>query len=473
MYQNGLTAIIQSHGHAQRIRRSWANNCVAKLLHAILLAFLGTSSACSGHNDATVPSATSLSFHEIGSPTGKVRHVIIVVQSGRTFENIFAGWPGADAPTTGVTHTGRIVKLRETTYRQDRAMQSSFESSKSSWHGGEMNGFDLNHFVDGNNVGLYPYSYLRHDDISPYRQIAAQYVLADRMFPTEFGGSFTSLQDLIATGSFITPERALADEPDQPPWGCDAPQGTLVPVERLGEILPKRFWVYPCVTQYSTLVDLLDNSGVSWKFYVDNLRTDYSGLHWSAFDAIDSVRHGRDWRDDIESPASTILSDAASGNLSSVSWIVPKIDWSDDPVKKSDMGPSWVAAVVNAIGEGPDWDSSVVIIVWSAWGGWYDDAAPPQPTELQLSGLGIRVPCLIVSPYAKSGVVDHRTYEFGSIARFIEESFKLPTLQSLGRGYVFTDNISNSIAHALDFRIKPRPFQPIQAKYPPSTFLQP
>jgi phospholipase C len=85
-----------------------------------------------------------------------------------------------------------------------------------------------------------------------------------------------------------------------------------------------------------------------------------------------------------------------------VSWVTPSKPDSDHPGYHSDRGPSWVASVVNAIGESSYWDSTAIIIVWDDWGGWYDNAPPPQ---LDYRGLGVRVPCLIISPYAKQGYV--------------------------------------------------------------------
>jgi phospholipase C len=145
----------------------------------------------------------------------KIRHIVMIVQEGRTFENIFAGWPGANAPLTGVTHTGRVVKLQETSYAGSRAINDKFQNAKIAWHGGEMNDFDLNSFRDNmhKTVGLFPYAYLNHKETAPYRAMASQYVLSDRMFPTEFGGSFTSHQDLIAGSTFVTASAARAGCP--------------------------------------------------------------------------------------------------------------------------------------------------------------------------------------------------------------------------------------------------------------------
>jgi phospholipase C len=131
-----------------------------------------------------------------------------------------------------------------------------------------------------------------------------------------------------------------------------------------------------------------------------------------------------------------------------------------------------VASVVNAIGQSPYWNSSAIIVVWDDWGGFYDNAPPPQ---LDYRGLGIRVPCLIISPYAREtspthpGYVSHTQYEFGSILKFIEEVFGLARIGRLPKGY--TDQRANSLMDSFDFTQSPRPFTPISAKYPRSSFL--
>ena len=156
------------------------------------------------------------------------------------------------------------------------------------------------------------------------------------------------------------------------------------------------------------------------------------------------------------------------GNLAPVTWVTPsKLD-SDHPARHSNTGPSWVAAVVNAIGESSYWPTSAIIVVWDDWGGFYDNAPPPQ---LDYRGLGIRVPCLIISPYAKQGYVSHVQYEYGSILRFIEEVYGIPA-GSIGSTYQgYTDGRANSLDDAFDFTQNPRPFYPIGSKYPMSHFL--
>jgi len=158
--------------------------------------------------------------------------------------------------------------------------------------------------------------------------------------------------------------------------------------------------------------------------------------------------------------------DAKNGALPSLSWVTPDAQDSDHPGSGSDTGPSWVGTVVNAIGNSPDWNSTVIFVVWDDWGGWYDNVPPPQ---LDFKGLGIRVPCIIISPYAKKGYVDHTQYEFGSFLHFSEQVFGLRALGPASAGY--TDQRANSIFNAFDFMQKPRPFVHIATPYPKSFFM--
>ncbi len=125
-----------------------------------------------------------------------------------------------------------------------------------------------------------------------------------------------------------------------------------------------------------------------------------------------------------------------------------------------------MSSIVNAVGQSPYWNSTAIVVIWDDWGGFYDNAAPPQ---LDFRGLGIRVPCLIISPYAKKGVVIHTLYEYGSILKFIREVFALPPIGPAWRGY--TDSRANSLSDSFDFTQAPRRFQPIPAKYPMQHFL--
>jgi phospholipase C len=125
--------------------------------------------------------------------------------------------------------------------------------------------------------------------------------------------------------------------------------------------------------------------------------------------------------------------------------------------------------VVNAIGASKYWNTSAIIVTWDDWGGFYDNAAPPQ---LDYRGLGIRVPCLIISPYAKRGHVSHVQYEYGSILRFIEEVNGIPPGSIGPTSLGYTDARANSLDDAFDFTQKPRKFSNIPSKYPSEYFLR-
>jgi phospholipase C len=156
-----------------------------------------------------------------------------------------------------------------------------------------------------------------------------------------------------------------------------------------------------------------------------------------------------------------LLSDISKNKLAAVTWVCPDFSNSDHPGSKPDAGPSWVAQVVNAIGQSQFWNTTAIFVVWDDWGGVYDHVAPKQ---IDYQGLGFRVPMLVVSPYAKKGVVSHTQYEFGSIVKFVESTWSLGSLGT-------TDARANSVGDAFDFTQSPRPFSPIQSKFSRTFFL--
>jgi phospholipase C len=406
------------------------------------------------------------------TPANYIKHVVIIVQENRSFENVFAGWPGADAPLYGYLHTGRRVALHQMTYAQDcYTIRNTYscdlghlwKQAMEGWDRGKMNGFDTEGTGTlgfGPAAGTVPYAYLDHQEIAPYRQMAKQYVLADHMFPTEFGTSFTAHQDLIAGTTQIDSSHSLVDIPlPGPPWGCEAPPTTTTVLVNTKRVLSDG-GPFPCFDQYKTLADTLDAAHVSWKYYAPSTSV-FAGQVWSAFSAIKSVYYGPDWRN-VVSPETRVFTDVTNRRLPAVSWVIPDLQWSDHPVVTSALGPQWVGDVVDAIGESPYWKSTAIIVLWDDWGGYYDSAPPPQ---LDYVGLGIRVPCIIISPFARQGYVSHTQYEFGSIIKFLEETFGLAPLGS-------SDVRAKSLDDSLDFSHGPRTFAPIPTKVPASYFLK-
>ena len=156
-------------------------------------------------------------------------------------------------------------------------------------------------------------------------------------------------------------------------------------------------------------------------------------------------------------PKKKFFRDVSAGRLASVSWVIPDgVNSDHSGFAKHDEGPSWVAQVVNAVGESKYWNSTAIVILWDDWGGWYDHVPPPQ---LDYTGLGFRVPMLVVSPWARHGVVSHTQYEFGSVIKFVEDVWSLPSLGT-------SDVRATSIEDVFDFTQTPSKFTPITAKYP-------
>jgi phospholipase C len=154
------------------------------------------------------------------------------------------------------------------------------------------------------------------------------------------------------------------------------------------------------------------------------------------------------------SPENTILDDIKQNRLPQVSYVVPNFRESDHAGTTDGSGPDWVAAIANTLGTSAYWKDTVLVVTWDDWGGWYDHVRPPHRDRM---GMGFRVPLIVASPYARAGYVSHTTYEFGSILRFVEDTFDLGTLGG-------TDATSQSIADVLDFNAAPRAYTAVAAR---------
>ncbi len=399
-----------------------------------------------------------------------------MIQENRSFNDLFAKFPGANGTTRGRLGNKRI-RLKEVNLVWPCDFGHSRAGFLKDYDDGKMDGFYLEGGGSGSQCGAtagrHPYQYVNPAQITPYWTIAGQYVLADKTFQTQGSGSFTGHQDLIRGGTTFDAslDEALVDFPTGSPWGCDAPIGTRTSYllwSGSGIQGPKK-GPFPCTNQfpgsgqyYATLRDLLDAKEVSWKYYTPSISG--SGALWNAFDMIAPVRYGPEWTTNVVSPETTIFTDITNGTLPSVSWVIPDAANSDHPGSaQKDTGPSWVASVVNAIGESTYWDSTAIVITWDDWGGFYDAVPPPQPFD-HWGGLGFRVPMMIVSPYAREavpsqpGYISHTQYEFGSIIRFVEDNWRLGRLGT-------TDTRANSIVDSFDFSQPARKFVQIPSSY--------
>ena len=117
---------------------------------------------------------------------------------------------------------------------------------------------------------------------------------------------------------------------------------------------------------------------------------------------------------------SSAFADAAAGQLPAVSWVEPNERDSEHPPALVADGQAWVTKLVNAAMHSPDWKSTAIIVFWDDWGGFYDHVAPPASAPY---GLGLRIPSIIISPYARTGHIDHHVQSFDSYLKFVEDDF--------------------------------------------------
>jgi phospholipase C len=390
---------------------------------------------------------------------------VIVIQENRSVDNLFQGFPGADTRPYGYDSAGKKIKLKPVglDIQWDLAHSStSFFAAcdgQGSFPGTDcnMDGFDQEYWDCGHSGyppcpnQNPPYSYVPRDETEPYFEMGEQYVFADRMFSSNFdASSFVSHQYIIAGQS-----SSAVDYPSGW-WGCYGGRGDKIPTVTQERQISGS--IRACFDN-ATLGNELDKAGLSWRYYASADNQD--GGEWSAYQAIKRIYYGPDWKKDVISPQTLFFDDVTNGKLPVVSWVTPTCANSDHAGCGSASGPSWVASLVNAIGESKYWKSTAIFIFWDDYGGWYDHVPPKL---IDYDGLGFRMPLLIVSAYAKKGYVSHKRYEHGSILKFIEDRFGLPRLSA-------SDARANSPTDCFDFSRAPRTFSRIKAPYDKSYFL--
>ena len=409
-----------------------------------------------------------------GSGSTPIQHIVVIVQENRAFDDFFSTFPNADGATEGLEKLpsgDQYVPLQEVNLVESCDFHHSYNNYLKAYDGGKMDGFNLEGATGKcKNKASGQYQYVNPTQIAPYWDMAMQYVLADQMFQTQGSGSFTAHQDLIAGGTTFNKKKtkSLVDVPTGAPWGCDAPPGTRTSdLEFVGSVLKykKHKGPFPCMN-YETMRDLLDAMSISWKYYSPPVEGGTGSL-WNAFDAIKAVRDGPEWGVNVTNSDTQIFTDISGNALPAVSWVIPDGTDSDHPGQKAgDGGPSWVASVVDAIGRSTYWKTTAIVVVWDDWGGFYDHVPPP--FQDHYGGLGFRVPMIVVSAYALGGgspnYVSHTQYEFGSILKFIEQTFGLGSLGT-------SDERATSIVDCFDFTQQPRLFTVIPSKHNRSYFI--
>jgi phospholipase C len=322
--------------------------------------------------------------------------------------------------------------------------------------------------------------------LDPYITMATHYGWANYMFQTNQGPSFPAHQFLFggtsapsaaddAAGIYAS-ENMSTTTIAEGIAGCIAPSTTTVEV--INPTGGENSKTYPCF-DHQTMADILPSS-FTWRYY-----TPSAGTIWTAPNAIQHICQstgpggdcvGPVWTKNVDLTPSNVLKDIASCNLRSVSWVIPTGQNSDHANVSDGGGPSWVAAIVNAIGNSSNcdghtgyWKNTAIILTWDDWGGWYDHEPPtilPKPAgDYQY---GFRVPLVVVSAYTPAGYIDNQRYDFGSILRFVQHNFGI-TEGSLN----FADaRANNDLTAFFQLTASPRVYRTINAPKSANFFLR-
>jgi phospholipase C len=422
---------------------------------------------------------------------------VVIFQENRTPDNLFQDpvlvKNGADIQNYGVNSKGQTIPLSPIdlgtvgSNPQNYDLSHAHSAFVSMYDNGKIDGADLIPYSCAAGATNCPpanpqFMYVKPADVQPYFQMAEQYVFADRMFQTNQGPSFPAHQFIIsgtsapsAGSDLFVAENPAGVSNANANTGCTAPPAEYVNViNPAGAESP----TYPCF-EHPTLTDLLDAANITWRYYAPS-----AGSIWTGPNAIQHMCGpnatppnatqcvGSNWTgtspkvvlNQTQSNAQ-ILSDIANSQLAQVSWAIPDGQDSDHALNNNGCGPSWVTSIVNAIGNSPYWSNTAIVITWDDWGGWYDHVAPQILNSYEY---GFRVPMILISPYAKQAYISHVTHDFGSILKFIESNFNLP---SLGYADAPADNLSdcfNFSQTATQFQSVPPPSNDAQCKSDPS-----
>lgn len=416
---------------------------------------------------------------------GKFQHIVIIFQENRTPDNLFQDpvliKAGADIASSGMNSKGERIPLTPMPLGIKYDLSHAHTAFLAMYDDGKMNGADKIAYLSKAKAPRPPnpqFRYVNPADVQPYFQMAEQYTFGDRMFQTQEGPSFPAHQFILSGTS--APSAAstsfMAENPGKTPVsfyesGCIAPpQEIVLMIDSAGNEDHK---MYPCV-DHPTLTDELNQKGVDWRYY-----TPSAGMIWTAPNAIEHMCGpnaappnataciGSDWVNHVvlytPTDPAPILTDIATNRLPAVSWVIPSQLNSDHAsFNNATGGPSWVASIVNAIGNSAYWSNTGIIVTWDDWGGWYDHVPPFKVVDDGVSWgsgyvYGFRVPLIVIAPYARPAYISHVNHDFGSILRMVEENFNLPAL-----GYA-DSYAPDDLSDCFNFHQQPLVFHTIDA----------
>jgi phospholipase C len=355
-----------------------------------------------------------------GAPQGiqKIQHVIVIMQENRSFDSYFGIYPGAvgipmrqGVPTVCVPDpmAGNCVKPYVLHQDSSQGGPHTNTASTNDIDHGKMDGFIAEAEKRCKPGGkpckaLDVMGYHTGTDIPNYWAYAKNFVLDDMMFESEHSWSLPSHLALTSGWSAVCTS--------QNPMSCKSSNSGSRPTSG-----------NPTPYAWTDLTWLLHKNNVSWGYYLDNGAQSGSNPDgvpqiWNVLPGFSDVH--QDGQTGNVMPLTSFMAQAKAGTLPQVSWIAPNVQDSEHPPAKVSTGQAFVTRIINAVMSSSDWDSSAIFLAWDDWSGMYDNVVPPAADSL---GYGIRVPGLVISPYARRGLIDSQTLSFDAYLKFIEDDF--------------------------------------------------
>lgn len=375
----------------------------------------------------------------------KIKHVIIVMQENRSFDSYFGTYPGADGISSSAcvpSPRGGCVRPFHDANDLNVGGPHGERDAIADINGGRMDGFIFSAqrgrrgCSDPNdpactNGGARVDSVGYHDqrEIPNYWAYAHNFVLQDRMFQPN--ASWSLPQHLFLVSEWSAKCSRIGD-----PMSCVDALQSPDPPRRFGRHRRRLAAMEPGRPDYAwtDLTYLLHRNHISWAYYVmggfepdcrdgemqcaprrQNVRT--PGI-WNPLPSFDTVKQDGE-RANVQDILNFFRA-AKGGTLPAVVWIAPAGRYSEHPPALVSAGQAYVTGVINAVMQSPDWKSSAIFLSWDDWGGFYDHVPPPRVDE---NGYGLRVPGLVISPYARRALIDHQTLSHDAYVKFIEDDF--------------------------------------------------
>ena len=372
------------------------------------------------------PALTTLS--PLSTP---IRHVVVLFQENHTFDNVLGDLcvvdSRCDGATTGQLPDGQTIPLSQSPDIPP-VVDHSVAGQTAAIDGGKMDGFP--HVKGCSASDSYQcYSQYTPDQIPNLSALARTFVISDRTFEESDSPSFGGHLDLAAAQlDGFTGDAPGFATPSNPGWGCDSnlranwidPTGSRI---RVPSCIPRPDGSGPFaqspVASVPSIMDRLDASGFTWRIYTGQFGVSQSGYAWAVCPMFANCLYSVDAKG--MSSAAQVINDANAGVLPSMSLVMPDPPNSQHNTRSMIQGDNWIGSVVSAIENGPDWSSTAIFLTYDDCGCFYDHVPPPP-------GLGIRVPMVIISAYAKPGYTDSNVASFASLLAYTEHTFSISSL---------------------------------------------